>query len=103
MDSLGLDDMEAYGSPPPGIKTRVMPTHLSFDIYYIKHFGETLGYQHFKKDLTRILKDQKIATVLTHPAWFTRCWHGTQQCMEDPNKQAFTKSNRKEKDGKSLR
>lgn len=72
MDSLGLDYMEAYGSPPPGVKTHVMPTHLSFDIYYVRRFGETLGYQQFKKDLTRILKDQKIATVLTHPAWFTR-------------------------------
>jgi len=72
MDSLSLDYMEAYGSPPVGVKTYVVPTHLSFDIYYIRRFGEDLGYQQFKKDLTRILKDQKIATVLTHPAWFTR-------------------------------
>jgi len=72
LDSLGLDYMEAYESPPVGVKTYVMPTHLSFDIYYIKRFGETVGYQQFKKDLTKTLKDQKIATVLTHPEWFTR-------------------------------
>ena len=49
-----------------------MPTHLSFDIYYVRKFGEKEGYQRFKKDLLCKLEEDGLATVLVHPEWFVR-------------------------------
>lgn len=72
LDSLGLNYMENYGLPPPWVKTFVLPTHLSFDIYYIRNFGVKHGYQRFRHDLTFTLKHHRIATVLTHPEGFVR-------------------------------
>jgi peptidoglycan/xylan/chitin deacetylase (PgdA/CDA1 family) len=72
LDSLGLNYMENYGLPPPWVKTFVLPTHLSFDIYYIRNFGVKRGYQRFRDDLTFTLKYNNIATVATHPEWFVR-------------------------------
>jgi len=72
MDSLGLEYMEGYGLPNFSVKTFVMPTHLSLDIYYVRKFGEEEGYQKFKEDLLRQLEIDGVATVLTHPEWFVR-------------------------------
>lgn len=72
MDSLGLEYMEGYGLPKFGVNTFVMPTHLSFDIYYVRNFGETEGYQKFKRDLLQRLRKNGLATVLAHPEWFVR-------------------------------
>jgi len=72
MDSLGLDYMEGYGVPDFSVKTFVMPTHLSFDIYYVRNFGEKEGYRKFKKDLLCKLEEDGLATVLVHPEWFVR-------------------------------
>ncbi|MEM3480062.1 MAG: hypothetical protein QXV74_08510, partial [Candidatus Bathyarchaeia archaeon] len=72
MDSLGLEYMEGYGSPNFNVKTFIMPTHLSFDIYYVRNYGEEDGYRKFKEDLMRKLDNKGMATVLTHPEWFVR-------------------------------
>ena len=72
MDSLGLEYMEGYGLPKFSVNTFVMPTHLSFDIYYVRNFGEREGYLRFKKDLLQKLEKDGLATVLTHPEWFVR-------------------------------
>jgi len=72
MDSLGLKYMEGEGTPHFRVNTLVMPTHLSFDIYYVRKFGEKSGYQKFKEDLLQKLKKDGIATVLIHPEWFVR-------------------------------
>jgi hypothetical protein len=72
MDSLGLDYMEGYGVPNFRSYTSVLPTHLSFDIYYVRNFGEKEGYRRFKKDLLRKLENDGLATVLVHPEWFVR-------------------------------
>jgi hypothetical protein len=49
-----------------------MPTHLSFDIHYVRKFGEEEGYRRFKEDLMKELERNKVATVLVHPEWFVR-------------------------------
>ncbi|MGY0287414.1 MAG: hypothetical protein ACUX7D_01410 [Candidatus Methanodesulfokora washburnensis] len=72
MDSLGLDYMEGYGKPDFPVRTFVMPTHLSFDIHYVRKFGEEEGYRRFKEDLLKELERNKVATVLVHPEWFVR-------------------------------
>lgn len=72
MDSLGLEYMEGYGMPDFETKTFVIPTHLSFDIYYVKKFGEVEGYLKFREDLKRQLHHMGVATVLVHPEWFVR-------------------------------
>lgn len=72
MDSLGLKYMEGEGTPRFRVNTLVMPTHLSFDIYYVRKFGDKNGYQKFKEDLLQKLKKDGIATVLVHPEWFVR-------------------------------
>ncbi|MEM2570081.1 MAG: hypothetical protein QXT67_09135 [Candidatus Bathyarchaeia archaeon] len=72
MDSLGLEYMEGYGSPNFNVKTFIIPTHLSFDIYYVRNYGEENGYRKFKEDLMRKLDNKGVATVLTHPEWFVR-------------------------------
>lgn len=69
MDSLGLDYMEGYGSPPPS-KTKVIPNHISFDIGPIRIYGDGLGYHEFKRALEEELKSKNMTTVLTHPEWF---------------------------------
>jgi len=55
MDSLGLNNMEGYGKPEFEAKTFVMLTHLGFDIYYVRRFGEDEGYRKFKEDLMKQL------------------------------------------------
>lgn len=77
MDSLGLNYMEGCGVPDFGVNTFVMPTHLSFDIYYVRNFGETEGYRRFKKDLLHRLEKDGLATVLVHPEWFVRSVGGS--------------------------
>jgi len=77
MDSLGLKYMEGYGIPGFKCQTYVMPTHLSFDIYYIRKWGEEKGYQKFKEDLILKLEKDGLATVLTHPEWFVRSVGGS--------------------------
>jgi len=77
MDSLGLSYIEGYDAPDFSVNTFVMPTHLSFDIYYIREFGEEDGYQKFKTDLLRKLEKEKLATVLVHPEWFVRSVGGS--------------------------
>jgi len=72
MDSLGLEYMEGYNLPKFSVNTFVIPTHLSFDIYYVRNFGETEGYLKFKMDLLQRLKKDGLATVLAHPEWFVR-------------------------------
>ncbi|MGC8988268.1 hypothetical protein [Infirmifilum sp.] len=72
MDSLGLKYMEGYGEPGFPVRTFVMPTHLSLDIYYVRRFGEKRGYSLFKADLLRMLGERGVATVLVHPEWFVR-------------------------------
>lgn len=72
MDSLGLQYMEGYGSPNYETRTFVMPTHLSFDIYYVRKFGENKGYRVFTQDLDKTLKEKGYATILCHPEWFVR-------------------------------
>jgi len=73
MDRLGLKYMEGYGDPPnEGIKTLVVKTHLSLDIYYIRKYGIKRGYDLFKKDLERRLQTDGYVSVLTHPEWFVR-------------------------------
>ncbi|MEM2202615.1 MAG: hypothetical protein QW595_03170 [Candidatus Bathyarchaeia archaeon] len=76
MDSLGLKYMEGYGMPSFDAKTFVIPTHLSFDIYYVRKFGDVEGYRKFREDLTRQLRDSGVATVLVHPEWFVRSVQG---------------------------
>jgi hypothetical protein len=76
MDSLGLNYMEGYGKPEFEAKTFVMPTHLSFDIYYVRRFGKEKGYQKFKEDLMQQLSRNGVATVLVHPEWFVRSVQG---------------------------
>lgn len=76
MDSLGLKYMEGYGVPNLNISTFVMPTHLSFDIHYVRRFGENEGYQKFKKDLLQRLNHEGVATILVHPEWFVRSVQG---------------------------
>ena len=76
MGSLGLDYMEAYGMPDFKVDAFVFPTHLSFDIHYVKNFGEKEGYQRFKKDLLRMLEQDGLATVLVHPEGFVRTVQG---------------------------
>lgn len=77
MDSIGLDYMEGYGVPDFKVGTFVMPTHLSFDIYYVRNFGEKEGYRRFKKDLLCKLEENDLATVLVHPEWFVRSVGGS--------------------------
>lgn len=72
MDSLGLEYMEGYGVPDFSVKTLVMPTHLSFDIHYVRNFGEEQGYRRFRRDLLHKLGEDELATVLVHPEWFVR-------------------------------
>jgi len=72
MDSLGLEYMEGYRAPDFSVKTLVMPTHLSFDIYYVRNFGEEEGYRRFRKDLLNKLRENGLATVLVHPEWLVR-------------------------------
>lgn len=64
MDSLGLKYMEGYGMPDFKADTLVFLTHLSFDIYYVRNFGE--------EDLLHRLKQDGLATVLVHPEGFVR-------------------------------
>jgi len=64
MDSLGLEYMEGYGVPDFSVKTLVMPTHLSLDIYYVRKFGEEEGYRRFRRDLLHKLEEDGLATVL---------------------------------------
>jgi len=71
MDSLGLKYVEGYGMPDFKADTLVFPTHLSFDIYYVRNFGEK-GYRRFKEDLLHRLKRDGLATVLVHPEGFVR-------------------------------
>jgi len=77
MDSLNLKYMEGYGKPDFEVRTFVMPTHLSFDIYYVRKFGEKEGYKKFKKDLWLKLEKDGFATVLVHPEWFVRSVGGS--------------------------
>jgi hypothetical protein len=77
MDSLDLKYMEGYGTPNFEVKTFVMPTHLSFDIYYVRKFGDKEGYQKFKEDLLQQLSQNRLATVLVHPEWFVRSVGGS--------------------------
>jgi len=72
MDSLGLDYMQA--GKKPGVKTKsfAFPPHLSFDIHYVRNFGEREGYQRFRADLWHKLEQDRQATVLVHPEWFVR-------------------------------
>jgi hypothetical protein len=72
MDSLGLDYMEGYGMPDLKVDTFVFPTHLSFDIFYVRNFGEKEGCQRFKEDVLHRLKRDGLATVLVHPEGFIR-------------------------------
>lgn len=72
MDSLGLEYMEGYGLPDFSVETFVMPTHLSFDIYYVRKFGEEEGYRRFRRDLLCKVGEDGLATVLVHPEWFVR-------------------------------
>ena len=72
MDSLGLTYMEGYGAPGVDVDTFIMPTHLSFDIYYVGKFGEREGYRRFKGDLLHTLEEDELANVLVHPEWFVR-------------------------------
>ena len=72
MDALNLDYMEGYGVPEINVETFVFPTHLSFDIYYVRSFGEKEGYRRFVNDLMHKLKEEELATVLVHPEWFVR-------------------------------
>jgi len=72
MDSLDLRYMEGYGEPSIPVRTFVMPTHLSLDIYYVRRFGEKKGYSMFKVDLLKRLGEKGVATVLVHPEWFVR-------------------------------
>jgi len=64
--------MEGYRAPDFSVKTLVMPTHLSFDIYYVRNFGEEEGYRRFRKDLLNKLRENGLATVLVHPEWLVR-------------------------------
>jgi len=72
MGSLGLNYMEGYGMPDFKVDTFVFPTHLSFDIYPFRNFGEKEGYRRFKEDLLRMLERHELATVLVHPEGFIR-------------------------------
>jgi len=72
MDKLGLKYIDGYGDPPVGLKSLVVKTHLSLDIYYIKRYGVKKGYKLFKKDLENRLHNNGYASVLTHPEWFVR-------------------------------
>ncbi len=76
MDSLGLDYMEGYGMPDFKVDTFVFPTHLSFDIHYVRNFGEKEGHRRFKEDLLHRLKRDGLATVLVHPEGFVRTVQG---------------------------
>ena len=77
MDSLGLNHMEGYGMLDFKVDTFVFPTHLSFDIYYVRNFGEKEGYRRFKEDLLRRLDKDGLATVLVHPEGFVRSVGGS--------------------------
>jgi len=72
LDNLRLKYIEGYGEPPPWVKTPVVKTHLSLDIYYIRRYGEKVGYKLFKKDLENRLRSDGYVSVLTHPEWFVR-------------------------------
>jgi len=72
MDSLGLKYMEGYGMPNFKVNTFVFPTHLPFDIHYVRNLGEEEGYRKFREDLLQRLKQYEIATVLVHPEGFIR-------------------------------
>jgi len=72
MDRLGLKYVEGYGEPPEGMKTLVIKTHLSLDIYYVRRYGVNMGYRLFKRDLERRLCSDGYVSVLTHPEWFVR-------------------------------
>ena len=76
MDSLGLNYMEGYDMPDFKVDTFVFPTHLSFDIHYVRNFGEKEGYRRFKEDLLHRLKRDGLATVLVHPEGFVRTVQG---------------------------
>jgi hypothetical protein len=76
MDSLGLNYMEGYGMLDFKVDIFVFPTHLSFDIYYVRNFGEKEGYRRFKEDLLHRLKRDGLATVLVHPEGFVRTVQG---------------------------
>jgi len=77
MDSLGLDYMEGYEMPEFKVNSFVFPTHLSFDIHYVRNFGEREGYRKFKEDLLHKLEHAELATVLVHPEWFVRTVQGS--------------------------
>lgn len=76
MDSLGLNNMEGYGKPEFEAKTFVLLTHLGFDIYYVRRFGEDEGYRKFKGDLMQQFSRNGVATVLVHLEWFVRSIQG---------------------------
>lgn len=76
MGSLGLDYMEGHGMPDFKVDTFVFPTHLSFDIHYVRNFGEKEGYRRFKEDLLHRLQRDGLATVLVHPEGFVRTVQG---------------------------
>ena len=72
MDRLRLDYMCGYNSPVKKLKTYVMPNHLSFDIHYVRKYGEIEGYKRFLSDLNLRISKEGHATVLVHPEWFVR-------------------------------
>jgi len=72
MDTLGLDYMCGYNTPIKELRTFIMPNHLSFDIHYIRKYGETNGYKRFIEDLDSQILQKGYVTVLVHPEWFVR-------------------------------